>query len=102
MMMKLMAFVIVPSLPFNVSVPVHCDVGNLLAAVAVGTKIISCVPNMRDRNKRTGSAFIVLLILSPHLPTRSPCPQVKAICLDVWMTTYLFIIDTKQIGAACL
>ena len=70
--MKLIALVIVPSLPVNVSVPVHCDVGNLLAAFVVGAKSISWATNTRDRSKRTGSAFLVFLtFFPPHFSTRS-------------------------------
>lgn len=85
-----MAFVIVPSLPVNVSVPVHCDVGNLFAAVAVGAKTISCVTNTRDRSKRTFSAFIVFLAFPPHFLDTFSCPQFTAIC---WggVNAYLFI-----------
>jgi hypothetical protein len=60
-----MALVIVPSLPVNVSVPVHCDVGWLPAAFVVGAKSISCATNATDRSKRIGNALVVFFIFSP-------------------------------------
>lgn len=55
-----MAFVNVPSLLVNVSVPVHCDVEK--AADVVGVKVISCAINTRDKTTRTVNDLIVFLI----------------------------------------